>query len=44
MSDYAHQQDSSDRPFVLSEFLERFNHEGMIPISLMGAEMALKGF
>jgi hypothetical protein len=44
MSEYAHKQDSSGRPFVLREFLDRFNHEGMIPISLMGTEMAVKEF
>ena len=44
VSEYAHQQDLSGRPFVLREFLDRFNHEGMIPISLMGTEMAVKEF
>jgi uncharacterized protein (DUF885 family) len=44
VSEYAHQQELSGRPFVLREFLDRFNHEGMIPISLMEAEMTVKGF
>jgi uncharacterized protein (DUF885 family) len=44
ISEYAHQQDSSGRPFVLREFLDRFNHAGMIPISLMGTEMGVKEF
>lgn len=44
MSEYAHQQDLSGRPFVLREFLDRFNHEGMIPIALMETEIADKEF
>ncbi len=44
MSEYAHQQDLSGRPFMLREFLDRFNHAGMIPISLMGTELAVKEF
>jgi uncharacterized protein (DUF885 family) len=44
ISEYAHQQDSGGRPFVLREFLDRFNHAGMIPISLMGTEMGVKEF
>ena len=40
LSEYAHQQDLTGKPFVLREFLDRFNREGMIPISLMESEMA----
>lgn len=40
IADYAHQGDLSGKPFVLRDFLDRFNREGMIPISLMASEMA----
>lgn len=36
---YAHQQDLAGKPFVLRDFMDRFNHEGMIPIALMESEM-----
>jgi hypothetical protein len=39
MADYGHQQDVAGRPFVLREFLDRFNREGMIPLPLMETEM-----
>jgi hypothetical protein len=37
--EYGHQQDLADKPFVLRDFLDRFNHEGMIPVLLMELEM-----
>lgn len=37
---YAHQQELSGKPFVLRDFLDRFNNEGMIPILLMESEMS----
>ncbi len=40
IADYAHQADLAGKPFVLRDFLDRFNREGMIPISLMESEMA----
>lgn len=40
IADYAHQGDLSGKPFVLRDFLDRFNREGMIPISLMASEIA----
>ncbi|MEP6883847.1 MAG: DUF885 family protein [Gammaproteobacteria bacterium] len=40
IAEYAHQGDLIGKPFVLRDFLDRFNHEGMIPISLMESEMA----
>jgi hypothetical protein len=36
---YAHQQDLVGKPFVLRDFMDRFNNEGMIPISLMESEL-----
>jgi len=39
MTEYAHQQDQAGKPFVLRDFLDRFNNEGMIPVPLMEAEM-----
>jgi uncharacterized protein (DUF885 family) len=36
---YSHQQDLAGKPFVLRDFMDRFNNEGMIPISLMELEM-----
>jgi hypothetical protein len=37
--EYGHQQDLAGKPFVLRDFLDRFNNEGMIPILLMESEM-----
>jgi len=34
-----HQQDLAGKPFILRDFLDRFNNEGMIPILLMQPEM-----
>jgi len=39
ITEYAHQQDLAGKPFVLRDFLDRFNNEGMIPIPLMEPEM-----
>ena len=39
ITEYAHQQDQAGKPFVLRDFLDRFNSEGMIPILLMEPEM-----
>jgi len=39
MTEYAHQQDLAGKPFVLRDFLDRFNREGMIPVLLMETEM-----
>lgn len=39
LAQYAHQQDLVGKPFVLREFLDRFNGEGMIPEPLMETEM-----
>jgi uncharacterized protein (DUF885 family) len=39
MTEYGRQQDLDGRPFVLRDFLDRFNQEGMIPIALMETEM-----
>ena len=39
IAEYAHQQDLAGKPFVLSDFMDRFNSEGMIPVPLMELEM-----
>jgi len=39
ITDYARQQDQFGKPFVLRDFMDRFNNEGMIPVSLMELEM-----
>jgi hypothetical protein len=39
MTEYAHQQDLASKPFILRDFLDRFNNEGMIPVRLMETEM-----
>jgi hypothetical protein len=39
MTEYAHQQDLAGKPFVLRDFMDRFNNEGMIPVPLMELEM-----
>jgi uncharacterized protein (DUF885 family) len=36
---YGHEQDLAGKPFVLRDFLDRFNNEGMIPVLLMEIEM-----
>ena len=40
---YAHQQDLAGKPFVLRDFMDRFNNEGMIPVLLMESEMVPAG-
>jgi hypothetical protein len=40
---YAHQQDVAGKPFVLRDFMNRFNNEGMIPVLLMELEMVPGG-
>lgn len=42
VSEYSHQQELSGKPFVLRDFMDRFNNEGMIPVPLMEAEMISK--
>jgi uncharacterized protein (DUF885 family) len=39
MAEYAHQQEMAGKPFVLRDFLDRFNGAGMIPVTLMESEM-----
>ena len=41
--EYGHQQDLAGKPFVLRDFLDRFNNEGMIPALLMEPEMVPDG-
>jgi uncharacterized protein (DUF885 family) len=42
VNEYSHQQDLAGKPFVLRDFMDRFNSEGMIPVPLMEAEMISK--
>jgi uncharacterized protein (DUF885 family) len=39
MAEYSHQQELAGKAFVLRDFLDAFNGEGMIPVPLMEAEM-----
>jgi uncharacterized protein (DUF885 family) len=39
LAEYGHQQELAGKPFVLRDFLDRFNGEGMIPVPLMETEM-----
>ena len=39
LTEYAHEQDLEGKPFVLRDCLDRFNSEGMIPMTLMETEM-----
>ena len=39
ITEYSHQQTLAGKPFVLRDFMDLFNNEGMIPISLMELEM-----
>jgi hypothetical protein len=39
MSEYAHEQELESKPFVLRDFLDRFNNDGIIPTPLMEVEM-----
>ncbi|MGC2185321.1 MAG: DUF885 family protein [Terriglobales bacterium] len=39
ITEYSHQQDLAGKPFVLRDFMDRFNNEGMIPVPLMELEM-----
>jgi uncharacterized protein (DUF885 family) len=39
ITEYAHQQDLDGKPFVLRDFMDRFNNEGVIPVPLMELEM-----
>jgi uncharacterized protein (DUF885 family) len=39
MTEYAHEMELEGKPFVLRDFLDRFNNDGMIPMPLMETEM-----
>ena len=39
LTEYAHEQDLEGKAFVLRDCLDRFNSEGMIPVTLMETEM-----
>jgi uncharacterized protein (DUF885 family) len=42
MSEYAHEMQLEGRPFVLRDFLDRFNNDGMVPVTLMETEIIPK--
>jgi uncharacterized protein (DUF885 family) len=42
MTEYSQQQEQAAKPFVLLEFMDKFNGEGMIPVPLMETEMISK--
>jgi uncharacterized protein (DUF885 family) len=39
MTEYSRQQEIAGKPFVLRDFMDKFNSEGMIPIALMEDEL-----
>ncbi len=39
MAEYGHQQERAGKAFVMREFMDKFNSEGMIPASVMESEM-----
>jgi Bacterial protein of unknown function (DUF885) len=39
LTEYSHQRELKGEPFVLRDFLESFNQQGMIPVSLMERDM-----
>ena len=39
MTEYAHEMELEGKPFVLRDFLDRFNNDGIIPVPLMETEM-----
>jgi len=39
---YAHEQETAGKPFVLRDFMDRFNNDGMIPVLLMESDMVLE--
>jgi hypothetical protein len=42
MTEYSQQQEQAGKPFVLRDFMDQFNGEGMIPVPLMETEMISK--
>jgi len=42
MTEYSQQQELAGKPFVLRDFMGKFNSEGMIPVPLMETEMISK--
>jgi hypothetical protein len=42
MTEYSRQQEIAGKPFVMRDFMDRFNNEGMIPVPLMEDEMIVK--
>ena len=42
MTEYSRQQEIAGKPFVMRDFMDRFNNDGMIPVPLMEDEMISK--
>ncbi len=42
MTEYSRQQEIAGKPFVMRDFMDRFNNEGMIPVPLIEDEMIVK--
>ncbi len=42
MTEYSRQQEIQGKPFVMRDFMDKFNNDGMIPVPLMEAEMISK--
>jgi hypothetical protein len=42
MAEYSRQQEIAGKPFVMRDFMDRFNNDGMIPVPLMEDEMIVK--
>jgi hypothetical protein len=42
MAEYSRQQEIAGKPFVMRDFMDRFNNEGMISVPLMEDEMISK--
>jgi uncharacterized protein (DUF885 family) len=42
MTEYSRQQEIGGQPFVLRDFMDKFNNEGMIPVTLMESELISK--
>jgi uncharacterized protein (DUF885 family) len=42
MAEYSRQSEIAGKPFVLRDFMDKFNSEGMIPVPLMEIELIAK--
>ena len=39
MTEWREKQEQADQPFVLRDFLDRFNNDGMVPFALIEREL-----